>query len=896
MYTLSSNQVDPTLPIGGKARALAALQAAALPIPPWFVVLPAAFHDSLTDEQRQQIAHTDDADMLRALVAAVQPSAALRAEIAAALTTLCPHGEFVAVRSSAVDEDGAQHSFAGQLESFLFVPAEQVADRVAAVWRSGFSERVITYRREHGLSLPPPAPAVLIQRMVPAEVAGVAFGADPVSGRRGVAVVAAVYGLGTSLVSGECDADTFHVDRDGNILSQRIATKRLRHVAAPGDGEGVRAEPVPDAQADAPALNGDYALAVAALAHRAGRFFGRPQDIEWAIAEGQLYLLQARPITTLAERADPDGARNLWDNSNIAESYSGITTPLTFSFARHVYEEVYRQFCRILRVPEAKLSRNDDIFRRMLGLIRGRIYYNLYSWYRALALLPGFTVNRRFMEQMMGVREGLPEDVANELRQSSLGERLADSWHLLVSAASLIQQHWRLAGTMDAFYRRLDAALGTSKPDLSQLRADELAAMYRDLELQLLKHWDAPLINDFLAMIFFGSLRKLTTTWCRDDTGSLHNDLLCGEGGMISAAPARRVRAMAELAAPHPELVAALCDGSRAAMDHNMSQAPAFAHAFQAYLDQFGDRCLEELKLESPTLEDDPLILLRSVGQLAKMLADQGEPNKAPPPQAESGNEDTPRAAAERRALAVLSWRQPIRRLIFRWVLRQARDRVRDRENLRFERTRLFGRVRRIFVELGRRFHELGLLDDPRDVFYLEVPEILGFVEGTATCADLRGLAATRKADFERYRQLPAPAERFETFGMVGQGNTYQNHRPAAAATPDGDSRQGLGCCPGIVRGPARVVRDPRHATLRHGDILVAERTDPGWVMLFPIAAGLLVERGSLLSHSAIVAREMGLPAIVGLGDVTHWLRDGDLVEMDGATGRVARIGNGEQG
>jgi pyruvate,water dikinase len=207
---------------------------------------------------------------------------------------------------------------------------------------------------------------------------------------------------------------------------------------------------------------------------------------------------------------------------------------------------------------------------------------------------------------------------------------------------------------------------------------------------------------------------------------------------------------------------------------------------------------------------------------------------------------------------------------------------------LRFERTRLFGRVRSLFVELGRKFHALDLLENPRDVFYLEVEEALGFIDGTTATTDLKGLVGVRKAEFERWRQMTAPADRFETHGTVDQGHTYQSSKPAESL--DGDRRTGLGCCPGVVRGPVRVVTDPRQATLRHGDILVAERTDPGWIMLFPSAAGLLVERGSLLSHSAIVAREMGLPAIVSLAGVTHWLKDGDWVVMDGAAGVVTRI------
>jgi pyruvate,water dikinase len=880
-FIVFDHEAGPDAPLGGKAAALANLGNADLPIPPWFVVRPEAFHDSLAQDQRKALDDAKNGQGLQGVLKGLVPAAEVCDEIAKALKELCPNGGLVAVRSSASEEDGAQHSFAGQLDSFLFVHANQVADKVAAVWRSGFSDRILAYRREHCLSLLPRAPAVLVQRMVDAEAAGVAFGADPVSGRRGLAVVSAVLGLGTSLVGGDADADTYHVDRDGRIVERTVADKRVAHRPASECPEGVQSVPVSPDVARQPALTDGQVLAVAALARATGRHFGRPQDIEWALADGQVFLLQSRPITSLAQTADPDGVINIWDNSNIAESYNGVTTPLTFSFARRAYEEVYRQFCLILRTPEDRITASANVFRHMLGLVNGRVYYNLLNWYRLLTLLPGFEANRGFMEQMMGVKEPLPENLVREMRQSTFTSRLKDRFRLLGSVLALMQNHFGMRRQIHAFYRRLHTALGDSPPDLAPLRPDELVAYYRDLEGQLLTRWDAPLVNDFFAMIFYGLLGRLGRTWCGNQEGTLHNDLLCGEGGMISAEPAERVRALAALAARRPALTAALCEGTLPDIRKEMGAAPDFDKLYRAYLDRFGDRCLEELKLESPTLFDEPLTLLRSVGQLAVRLGKDGE---SPP----AKHETNIRGEAEKQVRSALR-RKPVRRLLFGWVLRNARARVRDRENLRFERTRLFGRVRRILLELGRKFYALDLIDQPRDVFYLEVEECLGYVSGTITCTDLRGLVALRKREFESYRMMPAPADRFETKGVVHRGNSFQS-KAAPAEAPQGDTLQGLGCCPGIVRGPARVVTDPRHATLHHGDILVAERTDPGWIMLFPSAAGLLVERGSLLSHSAIVAREMGIPAVVSLAGVTRWLCDGDLVELNGSTGAVTRL------
>lgn len=231
---------------------------------------------------------------------------------------------------------------------------------------------------------------------------------------------------------------------------------------------------------------------------------------------------------------------------------------------------------------------------------------------------------------------------------------------------------------------------------------------------------------------------------------------------------------------------------------------------------------------------------------------------------------------------------RPLRRLIFRWVLANARSRVRDRENLRFERTRVFGRVRQIFKALGRKLHAARALEHSDDVFYLEVEEVLGFVQGVSTCTDLAGLVAVRKSEFELHRSAPPPPDRFETLGPVH----FASWDSSLAADEDvtENARRGFACCSGVVRGIARVVRDPRAARLERGEILVAERTDPGWIVLFAAAAGVVTERGSLLSHSAIVAREMGIPAIVSVPGVMGWIEDGDWIEIDGTRGIVTKV------
>jgi len=820
---------------GGKAGALARAQAAGLSVPSWLAVSPRAF--------------AEDGALRHEAVE----------ELLQGIQQLSPDGERLAVRSSAIDEDGVDHSFAGQLDTFLNVSAADVVSRVHEVHRSGFGDRVRAYRRERGLTRQTTPTAVIVQRMVHARAAGVAFSTDPVSGRSDLAVVTAVAGLAADLVDGRAAGDTWHVDRAGRIVA--------RHLTA----------------AEQPSLKDDEVVQVAALARAAARVFGRPQDVEWAF-DDRLWLLQSRPITSLAGLPNPDGRLTIWDNSNVVESYSGVTTPLTFSFAREIYEYVYRQFCRMMRVPERTIAAHDTTFLTLLGLIRGRLYYNLTSWYRVLAMLPGYRINRRFMDQMMGVKEPLPDAAAADIEADLKRGRLLDAVHAVRTVAGLLVNLIALDRRVRAFHARIDRALAAPDPPLEDRRVDELVAHYRDLRQQLLLQWDAPLVNDFFVMVFYGMLRSLVVRWCGDPGGTLQNDLIAGAGGMVSAEPAIRMQRLARIAAEDSAFVSVLASGSRTEIEEDIGRRPEFAAELRSYLAKFGERTINELKLESATLHDDPLPLFRAVARLAAALPS----HESIGPEGETFSAADRRRVESRRRVGGALAKHPLRRWAFNHVLHQAQKRVRDRENLRLERTRVFGRVRRIFLEIGRRLSAIGILDDPRDIFYLEMDEVLAYAEGRATTVNLKALAALRRREFAAYVDGPVPDDRFETRGAVYHGHDFRATLQRKAA--DGDSLNGLGCSPGVVRGRVRVVTDPTKADLEPGAILVAEHTDPGWIMVFPSARGILVERGSLLSHAAIVARELGIPAVVSLPGVTRWLADGDWIEMDGASGTVRRI------
>lgn len=829
---LHSQDLENVEKFGGKAKALAQLGQADFNIPDWFVV--ADFKESDCEE------------------------------ILTRSTTL--GSPFFAVRSSAAAEDGAQHSFAGQFDSFLNVASSQLIDRVKRVQQSAKSEHIASYQTSQSLGNVTP-PSVLIQCMLEPDISGVAFSADPVTGNLDHSVISSVWGTGSALVSGEVDADCWTLDSDGSTVKEVIAQKRFQHSPCSTSLEGVKLVESAPENVEVSSLSEKQRREVQQLVCRCAQHFDCPQDIEWAYQGGTLYLLQSRPITTLKYGYRNSDPLTVWDNSNIAESYSGHTSIMTFSFAQRAYENVYREFCRLLSVPEKRVVASDPIFKSMLGHIHGHVFYNLNSWYHVLALLPGFSLNRSFMEQMMGVKEPMPDEIVEIIIEKTRVSKVADSCALVGTLFGLVKNHRGLKKQMADFYQRLNQALAMKSAELENMDGKQLVQHYRNLEGQLLQRWDAPLINDFFAMIFYGTLRSLCEKWLGD--ASLQNSLLLDTGDIISAEPPRRIKEMASIAAKDPSLSATLADPDISCdvkLDQLM-QNPELAVSYQSYLDKFGDRCLEELKLESPTVVDDPISLISGIGGMAQRIRSGKVPQNPQPfliPKVELGS---------------------IKSRVFKWVLHNAKSRVRDRENLRFERTRLFGRVRKIVVLLGQHLADADWIDEPKEVFLLTISEVMGVYESTQDPESLRDLIVERKAQSTSFT---TPPDRFETRGEITE------HTPLIASQPtvcsDASELSGTGACPGVVRGFVRVVHDPRSATLKEGEILVAQQTDPGWVVLFPAASGLLVERGSLLSHSAIVARELQLPCIVSIPEVTRTLKTGDYVEMNGSTGTIQLI------
>lgn len=887
---------------GGKARGLHSLQTGGFRVPDWAVLGTDAFEQvlhasDLTREVTDFLA-IDDLDL------ALAAGAALRAEIGAAempptVAALIADaydrlgGGSIAVRSSMVAEDGAGHSYAGQFDSYLNVNGiDAVAARVRECWASAFSERSIRYAFAHGLARAG-APAVVLQRLVAARASGVMFTANPITGAFDELVISAVYGLGEGLVSGAVDADSVTVDKSSGAVLEMVLGDKDRSFTPGGDQGCVVAEVDPSRRERA-ALSDAELLEVAELGRKLEASFGAPQDIEWAIDDDGIWLLQSRPITTTlrdgssgsgsalvrgAGEVLADDETRIWDNSNIIESFSGVTSPLTFTTAADIYGRVYHGYAKSLRVPAEQLRQVDRWTPVLLGYFHGRVYYNLLHWYRMVGVAPGYPLNRKVLEAALGVDEPLPDEVAKTLRPYVFRTRFARLRSRAVTTVTYLRRLFGIdhmvEGFITDFYRVYDEY---DAIDYTTLSGEHAYASYRTVDRDLVERWGPLMVLDAILLTCTGLMYVLTKLLLPKAPEWFLYAVVGPGADVESAEPARAMTELAEFVRADPEL-ASLINSTAPEQIYPELQSSGrreFLVHVDFYIDRYGYRSLDELKLETPDLREDPASLFVMLRSAIGRVGDATQHSRS--------------AEADEYLDAHL---RGFRRRIYERLRGKVSRCAAHRERLRFCRTRAFGMVKRMIRVMGRDLVARGVIDEFGDVFFLTVQELRGCYEGAETDA-LRDLVAARKAQRARDSELVAPA-RFVTTGstfgraeLANQGWVPVTDTPAAIV---GTVLVGTPSASGVVEGTAVVVDEPRDVA---GGILVAYRTDPGWVAALPSASALVIERGSPLTHVAIVARELGVPTVVKVKDLTKKIRSGMRILVDGTNGTVTVLSEGE--
>lgn len=858
--------------VGGKAHALRRLDEAGVPVPRWEVLGTEIFDLAIRLMCR---------DSPPALVIPTLRNAPLPRQVHDAILSAYDRvgGGRISVRSSATVEDGTAASFAGIFATQLNVTTEgETIEAVRQCWASAFADNVIAYQEARGQETAVKM-AVILQAMIDPECSGVLFTQDVAHRSPGAALVSVVYGLGEGLVSGAIDADTIAVDRKSlHTLSADVGRKDQQIVSAPGSG--TRLATVPAAQAKELALSPAQLTELVRRGLELERLFGLPQDVEWAFSGGQLWVLQSRPISVSAlPPAEPAPAAGtsmrIWDNSNIIESFGGVSSPLTFTIANYIYGRVYIEYYRLLGVPRKDLEAASWM-RNMLGYFHGRIYYNLLNWYKMLRPLPLYQQNRRLFEIGLGVEECLDDELANSIKAFD-GRNSVMRYLLRVRIAIRFAGMWLNSGRhvrnfLKDFYQAFNQF---DEVDYAAMDAAAIYSRFLEFERGVLSKWGRMLALETIIGLTYVPLRLLTRAWVRDAPEWLVWEVAKPSDGIESLEPATALDALAQVARQSPSALAVLARGGGVA-DLRAEAEASFLAAFDRYLSRFGYRSASELKLEAPTLAERPEPLLES---LRTRIERQGRDDA----EARSSTVDVDQLL--RASMG------PLKRLVYAALRRKVRRSLTARERVRFCRTRAFGVVKNMMRGIGRALAADGILDSADDVYMIQLDELRGLFEGTVLHGALRETAAVRRRTLERDAGLSVPS-RFRTEGLVYQSLGAEPTRPedeVPGAVGPGAVLHGTPSSPGVAEGDALVTTIPRSCD---GGILVAYSTDPSWVTVLASARGLIIERGSPLTHVAIIAREMNIPTVTKVPGITRKIQTGCRIKMDGGAG-IVRILSG---
>lgn len=842
--------------IGKKAYNLYILSKNNFNVPPFYVITGDTFSDYFSQHSTriEQIINEKE-HIKERIIEHMRKHIVFDSEISSVLSSI---DYPVSVRSSSYSEDSESDSYAGQFDTFLNVHKD-IEEYIIKVAASAFTERNITYSTLRNRKIEMNRIAVIVQKMVNARCSGVIFTADPVSGNDHI-VISAAYGLGEGVVSDAVVSDTYIMKRSKEILSKSINDKSSMITIS---DDGIMEYSVDKNQRQREIFSEDELRELCDNAMNIEQLFNAEQDIEFAYEEDMLYILQARPITAI------DNKELTWDNSNIVESFSGPTTPLTFSFANKAYTTIYKLVMRELGVSNDVIMKNDVLFSNMIGFINKRVYYSLESWFRTLSFLPAYNHNSKFMETMMGV-----DNTYNIKEQFSF----SGLWAIVRVIIRIIVKYIRHEHNREHFMNIYEDAMYDFEDKMASASGlKDYHDIYRELETSLLYNWITPIINDIFTMIFYGLLQKYILS-ISDDDGRLQNDLLTGEGDIESTKVAYSIWGIADMIRNNDYALSLIDDEhlfiSKLYSDVSLA---CIREAFDSFLMKYGNRSVNELKLERENIRDNPITIIPLIRQYVK--------NERFSTESMQKKEKQIRKRAEQKVYGIINRFSPFRAFIhrtyFNFILKNARRFVKNRENMRFARTNVFGAAKRIFRALGTLFRKRGILNESDDIFFLTVDEIFAYIFGISVTQDLKPIVEHRKKEHEIYMDMEVP-ERFRTRYVP------YTDIPVIIGQAD-ESIKGLGCSPGIISGRVQKVINP-YSTDVTGDIMVAEKTDPGWLPIFPLFKAIIIERGSMLSHSAIVARELGIPAVVGVRNAMKILNDMDTVSMNGNTGEIRII------
>ena len=766
----------------------------------------------------------------------------------------------ISVRSSAISEDSGDASFAGQHKTYLYTSPEQLFENIKRSLASAWSFGALSYRLKMGVSLLNIEYAIVLQKMVFATRSGIAFSMNS-NGNMADVVINCGFGMGEGIVMDQVAADCYHVNRALRSITRSIVRKE--HSMEYSPDKGIHLADIPIEKQIQSALTDTEILAVYDQVRLAEKALGKPADIEFVWGDdGELYLLQMRPITTI-QRED----LIVLDNTNIVESYPNITLPLSYSFASMAYTNLFRRSAKAFWISSERFDSNSEVFSKLIEHFYGRVYYRLDNWYRMMALV----YNSKRSMQAWETAVGLPDSASDDYHFPLLGK--------IKTALSVAWMVINYKRGNKRFFK--DFSKAYQQFQNFESHKGNISALWQHLESSIARTFEQyhlTIVNDYLAFKAFGWLQDAIQKYGISENPELANELVVGQGDVESELAVMSFLNLKAQVLQNEELKLVFSHEDALVLEElkkpNFSE---FYHDWQSYLQRFGDRTLAELKLEVKSPRQFPEMLVQLVkSQLDSALTVENFRER----------QVQIHSNASRLVAQNLSWWQP-KSWWFHWVLGMSRYGLANRENMRFCRTRVYSASKDIFRSMGECMAAENQLSDSEDVFYLTMDEIKQYtlVEKTSFLE----LVASRKLEYANYKDLILPDRIIYSKKDKPDFTQYLND-----LTREGIDRSqvltGVAVSKGIAEGEALVITEPVLNADVKGKILVSKMTDPGWVFLMSQAIALVTEKGSLLSHTAIVGRELGIPVVVAVQDATQRIKTGERIRVNGSTGIIERI------
>ena len=707
-----------------------------------------------------------------------------------------------AIRSSSYLEDGETDSFAGQFDTYLNVSPRKINEKVKACFNSINNQNVKDYLKRKKIKNKDLKMDVIIQEMVDAKYSGVIFTCNP-QGLLNESVIVVGKGLGNNIVEDKILTTTYYYNTTDNLYYY----------------DGVFNY-----------LNKNQIERLIEVSEQIKEVLGEYLDIEFAIKDNEIYILQARPITTI-------NTNNIviLDNSNIVESYPGISLPLTISFVHFVYSNVFKKEAYRLSKNKKLVEENNSNFENMVASSSGRIYYKISSWYTLIKFLPFSKKIIPIWQDMLGVKNKSYDNSKIKIPFFTKIKIYLNTFKELKNVSKNMDKlNKKFIEINDYFYSHFNDKLSTK----------QVIKLYGVIKDELLSCWDITLVNDLYSFIYTGLLKKRLSK--KNYPEDLVNDYISGISNIESLKP---IKSIIELAYKKDKL-----------------KRKDYKLLYEEYISKYGDRNLEELKLESETFRTNNKLLNKKINEYRQ------DKNKLEVIY-NNLNKDKDTNIKED--------------FITRFISKRAMIGIKNREISRLNRSRIYGMVRSMFLQIGKNLVKEKRIRKREDIFYLTIEEVFNYKK-----YDLKKLINTRKKEYKMYKELPGYSRL--VFSEKEFDKTHKRINKVRKEE-EKDILEGTPTSNGIVKGLALVIEDINESYDVKDKILITKMTDPGWVFLLINAKGVIAEKGSILSHTAIISREIKIPSIVGVEDATTIIKTGDYIEMDAFKGKIKILKRGKK-